>query len=324
MNPAHRSDPASIVTRDDLEGLLSALREGVDDPRAGLFGPDSMSWRINRESALFLGAGRAALLQLAHPWVAVAIEQHSQVMNKPIERFHNTFRIVFTTIFGSMDQALAAARSLHTLHTHIQGEMPSAVAGYSPCSHYEANFVPALRWVFGTLIESAVLAYDWVLTPLTKAEREAYYGEARGFAALFGIPAEALPADWDRFTSYMDEMCASDELGVDDRSRKMGHNILAGAGSWIHPPQWYRALTAEWMPKRFRDEFALEFGEADRNSVGRARHWLPRFYRKLPHSLRYTGPYHEACARLHMKRAGPLTRTSNRFWIGEARMPFAE
>ncbi|HLY40034.1 MAG TPA: oxygenase MpaB family protein [Terracidiphilus sp.] len=324
MNPGHIAAQEHLVTRDHLEALLAGLRREVRDPRAGIFGPESVSWRINRESALFLGAGRAALLQLAHPWVAVAIEQHSQVMNKPIERFHNTFRIVFTTIFGSAEQALAAARSLHTLHTGIQGEIPSDVAGYERNSHYEANFVPALRWVFATLIESAVLAHDFVLSPLTTEEREAYYAEAKRLAALFGIPEEALPPDWNAFISYIDEMCSSNELGVDELSRKMGHNILDGAGSWIHPPRWYRALTAEWMPARFRDEFALPFGDSQRRSVERARRWLALSYRSLPHSLRFTGPYHEACARLAKKPAGPLTRINNRFWIGESQMPFAE
>lgn len=37
----------------------------------GLFGPESVSWRVNRESVLLLGAGRELLLQVAHPSVGV-------------------------------------------------------------------------------------------------------------------------------------------------------------------------------------------------------------------------------------------------------------
>ena len=82
--------------------------------------------------AHFIPAGRAALLQLAHPWVAASLDQHSLLLEKPIARFHNTFRVVFTMIFGSADQALRAARSLHQLHTRIRGEIPVAVARYAP------------------------------------------------------------------------------------------------------------------------------------------------------------------------------------------------
>src|SRR5436190_11695441 len=90
---------------------------------AGIFGPDSVIWSIDREAAVFLGAGRALLLQLAHPWVAAAIAHHSRSLTDPIGRFHRTFSIVFTMVFGTTGQALAAARPLHRLHTAISGTL---------------------------------------------------------------------------------------------------------------------------------------------------------------------------------------------------------
>lgn len=313
-----------MVRRDDLEHLLASVERSVADPLAGIFGADSISWKINRESALFLGAGRAALLQLAHPWVAAALAQHSPLLSNPIARFHNTFRVVFTMTFGSAPQACAAARSLHQLHTRIRGEIPSSVAGYARGSSYAANYIPALRWVYATLVESAVLAYECVLPPLTAAERDAYYAESRMLASLFGLPAAALPADWRAFTAYIAAMCDSNELGVDAQSRFMVQSLLKGAGSWIHPPLWYRAMTAAWMPRRFQQEFTLEFGAAEQQALRSARGWLPTVYRCIPAPVRFVGPYHEACARLAHRRPGPVTRASNRFWIGESRLPFGD
>jgi uncharacterized protein (DUF2236 family) len=324
MEHAHNAESAPLVGRDELEALVATVACRVVDPIAGIFGPGSISWRINRESALFLGAGRAALLQLAHPWVATALDQHSSLMNNPIARFHNTFRIVFTMIFGSAGQAFAASRSLYQLHTRVRGELPSAVAGYARRSHYEANSLPALIWVYATLVESAVLAYEWVLPALNDADREAYYAESKVLAGLFGIPADALPADWRAFGDYMREMCASDALGVDERARAMAQGLLSGAGSWVKPPRWYRALTTAWMPQKFSEGFGLEFGDAEERAVEKARRLLPRIYRSLPSSIRFTGPYHEARARLEGRGPGMLARASNRFWMGETRMPFGE
>src|SRR3712207_7704222 len=54
-------------------------------PRSTLF-PYTTLFR-----SLFLGAGRALLLQLAHPWVAAGISQHSTTLADPIGRFHRTF-----------------------------------------------------------------------------------------------------------------------------------------------------------------------------------------------------------------------------------------
>jgi len=317
-------EATEVVGHDDLERLLARVEQRVADPCTGIFGPQSITWRINRESALFLGAGRAALLQLAHPWVAVALAQHSSLMTNPIARFHNTFRVVFTMIFGSSAQAFAAARSLHTLHTRIRGEMPAAVASYARGSHYKANHVPALKWVYATLVESAVLAYECVLPPLKDEEREAYYAENRVLAGLFGVPQEALPADWGGFRAYVSEMCASNALGVDERSKAMAQSLLSGAGSWLRPPHWYRALTTAWLPARFRDEFHLPYGRNEGRVADKAQHWLRRVYRSLPSPIRFVGPYDEARARMTGHGPSWLMRASNRFWIGEPRLPFGE
>src|SRR5271157_3959050 len=118
------------VSNADSHSLLSSLEQLPGEPGDGFFGPGSITWQVNRESAIFLGAGRAALLQLAHPWVAAALEHHSTLRNDPLARFHNTFRVIFTMIFGALDQALAASRHLYQLHTGIQGELPEAVARY--------------------------------------------------------------------------------------------------------------------------------------------------------------------------------------------------
>jgi uncharacterized protein (DUF2236 family) len=308
MEQPHTVKPASEATREALEQRIAAAQARVKNENEGIFGAQSMTWRINREAALFLGAGRAALLQLAHPWVAAALDQHSSVMEKPIKRFHNTFRVVFTMIFGTEGQAVRAARSLYELHTKITGDLPEGVAGYPKGSRYEALQIPALRWVYATLIESAVIAYDCVMPPLTGEERAMYYAESKILAGLFGLSPESLPADWESFEAYVAEMCASEALGVSERAREMGRGIMTGAGSWIQIPTWYQALTAAWMPSRFREEFGRVFGDAEEGAAQHARRWLPRIYPTLPDAARFVGPYQEAQARLRGRAPGFIER----------------
>lgn len=324
MESPHRVTPETQATRENLERYLAAAKARMVRPVEGIFGAESVSWRINRESALFLGAGRAALLQLAHPWVAAALDQHSSLMTKPIARFHNTFRVVFTMIFGTTEQAFRAAHTLYQMHTKISGTIPEAVAGYTRDSRYEALQVPALRWVYATLIESAMMAYECALPPLSAEDRATYYSESKVLAGLFGLPPEALPADWGAFKAYVAEMVASEALGVSDRARVMGKQIMTGAGSWIRIPRWYRALTVEWLPQRFRDGFRLEFGNSEERAAQKAHKMVTRIYTKLPDSLRYVGPYQEAQARLRGHQPGMVTRRVNAFWIGQLRMPFGE
>ncbi len=308
----------NLVSSRDLETLLADLKLSLPNPSASLFPPDSATWKINRESALFLAAGRAALLQLAHPWVATAIAEHSRTLNDPIGRFHQTFRVMFTMVFGSVEQALAASRHLHRRHQSIRGTLPRTTARFPQGTPYEANELSALCWVYATLIDSALLAYELVLPPLPDAERERYYAESCLTATLFGIPHEHLPPNWLGFGEYMGSALQSDMLGVSAATREMAHRLKHGAGLKVRPPFWYRALTTELLPPRLRQEFQFDYGERERNSAARALRLLRQIYPRLPASLRFVGPYNEAQSRLHgCPRPSWTIRQSNKLWIGQ-------
>src|ERR1700756_2394601 len=139
-------DPLEIVRADSLECELNRVCGAAAGSPSGLFGPRSISWQVNREAAIFLGAGRALLLQLAHPWIAAAIEQHSDTFANPIARFHRTFSTMFTMVFGTLDQSLGAARALHRRHAGINGRLPSAAGPFPEGSFYSANAIAALSW----------------------------------------------------------------------------------------------------------------------------------------------------------------------------------
>jgi len=308
------------VSREDSEALLQNLIMQPGEPSVGFFGPATITWHVNRESAVFLGAGRAALLQLAHPWVAAALAHHSNLLHDAVGRFHSTFRVIYTMLFGTRAQALAAARQLYRRHTGILGELPHAVGRHAQGDLYQANELAALRWVYTTLVESALLAYEFVLPPLSPAQREQYYSESKIMAALFGIPAAALPQDWPAFLRYSAAMCESPELGVEAGALALSRSVLSGVGTRIRPPHWYHALTAFWMPPRLRTAFALPFGDAEQAAVQRAARWLPNLYPRMPKTLRFVGPFHEAEARLRGRSPGPLIRCNNQFWMGQPRL----
>src|SRR5258708_34641605 len=240
---ATRDHSFEIVGAESLECELNQVRAAAAGSLAGIFGPRSMTWRVDREAAIFLGAGRALLLQLAHPWVAAAIEQHSDTFADPISRFHRTFSVVFTMVFGTLDQSLAAARHLHRRHAAIEGKLNSAAGPFPAGSPYCPNQVSALRWVHATLWETAPMAYALVLPPLAPDQRERYYAEGRLFAALFGIPTQYLPPDWAAFSAYIDAMTRSSTLTVTEVARVMAHRLLACTDTWLPVPSAYKALT---------------------------------------------------------------------------------
>lgn len=310
-----------MVSESDLESSLGQVRANAAGPVAGVFGPDTVTWRIDREAVIFLGAGRALLLQLAHPWVAAAIAEHSKTLADPIGRFHRTFDIVFAMVFGSLDRAMLSSRQLHRRHGMIVGEMPETIGPFAAGSRYCANDIPSLRWVHATLVETALMAHDLVLPPLGEEERERYWAESRTFGALFGLTTDDLPADWSGFAAYTNAMVQSDTLTVSPAAREIAAQIFGGARPWLRPPRWYRALTASLLPERLRAGFGFDLDERDARSADNALKWIKRVYPKLPDRLRYVGPYQEAQARLRGEpRPDWMIRCLNRAWIGRPQM----
>jgi uncharacterized protein (DUF2236 family) len=311
-------DDAALITSSDLERCLEHVQATAPGPREGVFGPASALWHVNREAVLFVGAGRALLMQLAHPWVATAISAHSTALDDPVGRFHRTFEIVFKLVFGSSNQALATARRLHRLHAAVRGSMPERLGPYAEGAPYFANEVSALQWVHATLVDTALVAYELVRPPLEPEMRERYYGESRKLGALFGIPPDAQPLDAPAFANYMGSMLSSEALAVGADARRIGLRVLSGAGRvWV--PGWYRDLTAALLPERLRSSFELPFGDAERRRAARAVNLIRRLYPALPARLRYVAPYQEALSRLSGRQQPDLlTRTLNRLWIGRS------
>ena len=307
-----------MISDEDFELQLRLVHMHAAGYMAGVLGPGSVTWRINREAVLFLGAGRALLLQLAHPWVATALADHSQVFADPIGRFHRTFRIMFTMTFGTLDQALKAARRLHRRHAAITGVMPKAAGPFAAGSPYWANETSAQRWVHATLVETALVAHGLILAPLSSEDRERYYAESCLIAALFGIPQTSLPSSWEEFGAYNTAMWDSETLTVTPEAGVMAEQVLRGTKVWLRAPNWYGAVTAGMLPPRLRKAFRLPYGQAERRIAEAAIARIRRLYPALPERLRYVGPYQEAMARLSgSTRPGLLNQLVNQLWIGQ-------
>jgi uncharacterized protein (DUF2236 family) len=171
------------------------------------------------------------------------------------------------------------------------------------------------------LIESALMAHDLVLPAVAAQERELYYGESRRFAALFGVPASALPPDWAGFAKYCEAMRQPHSLAVSDAARAIAAEVFAGAGLWVRTPRWYRAITAQMLPPHLREAFELRDSDVEPRLAAHAITWARRLYPALPERIRHVGPYQEAAARL-AGRAQPdlVTQLVNRLWIGRGSM----
>lgn len=189
---------------------------GLPAADAGVYGPASEAWQLNREAMLLLGAGpRALLLQLAHPAVAAGVNDHSDFRVDPWRRLAATLRSYLTIVYGTTATARAEIRRLNALHRGITGP------GYS------ARDPELALWVHATLIDSTIVAHDAWIEPLSRKRRVAYYAETRPIGLAFGVPDDLLPADLEAFEAYVAGMLGTGgPVRVSTLARELGQTVL--------------------------------------------------------------------------------------------------
>jgi uncharacterized protein (DUF2236 family) len=258
---------------------------------AGLYGPDSEAWALNREAMLLLGAGpRALLMQLAHPSVAAGVAEHSDFRSDPWARLQATLRSYLRIVYGTATAARAEIRRLNGLHRTIAGR------------GYRARDPELSLWVHATLVDSTIVAADAWLEPLPLERRRRYYLETMPIGRAFGIPADRLPPDLDAFDAYMASATApGGPIHVSPTARELADAVLhPPLGPVIPPLGWLPASVYAWtlwpavglLPASIRADYGLAWGPVERAVstwlVAGWRAWrpsLPADFRQMPQAL---------------------------------------
>jgi uncharacterized protein (DUF2236 family) len=214
------------LTEADIERLRVATGRDVVDPRENLFGPSSVTWRVNREAAILAGGGCALLLQVAHPLVAAGVSAHSRFRTQPLQRLRNTLELMLTIVFSDAGEAIAAIREIERRHARVRGTLDADIGRYPRGTPYDANDPELMFWVLATLVDTALHVYERVVAPLDAAAKTAYYEEAKVTARLFGIPDAVIPRSWHEFQQYMKGMINGDALAVGPTGRDIAASIV--------------------------------------------------------------------------------------------------
>jgi uncharacterized protein (DUF2236 family) len=252
-----------------------------------LFRTDSVTWRVNQEPALLLGAGRALLMQLAHPGVAAGVAEHSDFRRRPLDRLLRTLELTLALTFGTRTEALSAAHQINVVHQRVRG------------SGYSATDPRLLLWVHATLIDSALVTYSAFVRPLSDREREEYYQEAKLIGGLLGLANSRYPGTMPDFRAYLARMLGGGELLVDGRARDLARAVLRPSIERVPTPMYWplEAITAGLLPVSLRMDYELRWGRLEQMEFSAVRTTLPRVLRVLPQRFRQVPPARTAKAR---------------------------
>jgi uncharacterized protein (DUF2236 family) len=260
----------------------------------GLFGPDSASWRVHRETTVLFGGARALLMHAAHPRVVAGATETGFYERNPWRRLERTLALTYALTFGTREQALAAAERINEVHRRVRGVDP--VTG----TPYDAMDPDLLLWVHACLVDSALLFERLTVGRLTPEGRERFHREQMAGAELLGLTSDRIPATVPTLRAYIDDVVAGDDLVVGEAARRVAALIR-------HPPpqaEWRPVLRAvSWwafgtLPPRLRAMYGVRWGPgreaALRTSLAAVRLGRPG----IPRRFRWILPAQQAAARL--------------------------
>jgi uncharacterized protein (DUF2236 family) len=225
------------------------------------FSADTVFWQVHREMILLLAGGRALMMQLAHPKVAAGVADHSHFKEDPLGRLYRTMSTMWSIIFDETPKARAALDQVSNIHRKVRGIIQPAEP-LPPGTRYDALEQELLLWVHATLIDSAMVAYDLFVHPLTTEEKLHYYEDTRRLAYLFEIPKAVVPASLADFNSYMEGMLKGNAVAVGPTALSLAEEILSPR-PWLLRPATplFRLVTAGLLPEKLRIAYGLDWNE---------------------------------------------------------------
>ncbi|MBF8777378.1 oxygenase MpaB family protein [Pseudomonas fulva] len=236
------------------------LESPKGDP--GLFGPDSVSWRVHGDfPSMLVGGISALMLQLLHPLALAGVWDHSNFRHDLIGRLRRTSQFISGTTFGATEDAHWLIEKVRRIHLQVEGTAPDG-------RPYAASDPHLLTWVHVAEVSSFLAAHLRYRNPrLSLADQDTYYQEIALIAERLG--ALDVPHSRREVEHYLHAM--RPQLSCDARSQEVIAILLdAPAPSRLAKPVGKLVLHAgiELLPQWAQQQLGLEHG-----------HWQKRLIR---------------------------------------------
>jgi uncharacterized protein (DUF2236 family) len=257
--------PARRYLRDQVLAVLSRSAPAPDydhpvgDP--GLFGPDSVTWKVHADFPSMMAGGLAALmLQTLHPLALAGVWDHSSFRTDLLGRLRNTTAFVGRTTYAPREPAQAAIERVAAIHRHVHGTTPDGRA-------YSADDPHLLNWVHAAEAWCFLRGYETYCQAIPRVAQDRYLAEGpRIVLALGGSDVPASLADLNGFFRDIQR-----ELACNQRTRELlrllgtielpiplpglSRGVFLGAGAALLP-DWALDLMGRSHAERLRDRAA--------------------------------------------------------------------
>lgn len=194
-----------------------------NDGDYGIFGPDSVTWRIHVDPVMWVAAFYALAVQALHPPSMWGTYQNSSLFDRreALARLLRTGDFVSTRTFGSTAEVEKIGRRVRAIHSKLTGTNPETGEVF-PVDDPEN-----LRWVHCGEVIAYLRVAQRAGIPLTAAEADAYVDEQRRSAVVVGLDPEFVPGSVAELDAYFQMM--QPRLRLTDEAK-------AGIRMWANYP----------------------------------------------------------------------------------------
>jgi uncharacterized protein (DUF2236 family) len=266
MKAVHRvAAPLGVLLRPAMRrGIQSLLSQGTggsidfDAPPGdpGLFGPDSVTWRIHSDFPAMMAGGVCALmLQTLHPLALAGVWDHSNFREDLLGRLRRTTAFVAGTTYAPRATAEALIARVSAIHQRVRGRLPDGRA-------YSAQDPELLTWVHVTEVSSFLAGYQrYKRANLPRGVCDRYYDEVARVAEALG--AADVPRSQAQVQRYLRRVRA--ELEYSGRSAEV-LNVLWHLRLPSAPASLFRdlflasgaALLPDWAASMLRQRWVAQ------------------------------------------------------------------
>ena len=187
------ADPVKRAVAGSVLRMLGSRRPPPDDDwlladagDPGLFGPESVAWKVHADlTSMLIGGISALLLQTLHPSAMAGVADHSDYRRDPTGRLHRTGAFIVNTTYGSRREAERAIAAVRQIHDRVAGTRPDGVP-------YDANDPVLLTWIHVAEVGQFLRSYQrYGPGRLRRTDVDRYYAEVAEVARRLG--AEDVP-----------------------------------------------------------------------------------------------------------------------------------
>ncbi len=176
-----------------------------DDPAReddGLFGRESVTWRVMNSRIMWVAVVRALYLQALHPRVIRGTLQNAATITQPVDawaRLRRTRKFIETRTFGTIAEAERAGRRVRKIHESLTGTDPDG-------TRYRVDQPELLLWVHCGEVASCADVARRSRLPFSAVDLDSFVDEQRTSAELVGVDRAAAPASMAELDAYYEEI----------------------------------------------------------------------------------------------------------------------